>query len=668
MTDGRYILNVLKETGTSRFSRSLTPDKMVSTLQRAIGLAEESDDKEEKLLSFHTPRIISQGSHFAYTVPEKRPHYKTLLKSSLTHQDLNLRMDENLEQFLSGENIFYDQDKGIFPYSMVYAGFQFGQFAGQLGDGRVVNLFDLKDSEGNWQTLQIKGSGLTPFSRFADGKAVVRSSIREFIISEALHNIGIPSSRSLQLTSLPGTKAFRGSLREPCAVVCRVAPSWLRLGNFDLFRWRPNLKGLLDLTHYAIDEVFSGGKNFPKDTDINIFRKDFFPDGVIDQSSVEKPLVEGSTVYDQFYRHVVSLNAKCVAHWQAYGFMNGVLNTDNTSIMGLSMDFGPFNILDELKPDFTPNHDDIGRRYSFENQPSAIWWNLAMFGHDLAVLLGAGPGHIDKILAMKKQTGQLPEEMEREFVGRANKIIPLVGNEYKYTFLTEYANLMGKRLGIDLNLSPNLTTFNEIDTQSQKVKDFMSTVVEPLLNLLQSTRVDYNQFFVKLQNFNGSFFRKNGISGLSREFLALFFNKEDLQELEEYQKNEIDINADSGGVRILQEDLKTLTTWAKKYSELVTDQSQRLGVARAVNPLFTPRSWMFDEVIDDLTDVQRSELSDPKAKVDTSLLQKLYLMSSYPYDSSKWNDSLRPDAQERWTNFEHENLEEKILQQASCSS
>lgn len=668
MTDGRYILGLLRESGTSRFVKSLTPDKMVPNIQRAIALAEEPNDTEEKLLSFHTPRIISKGSHFAYTVPEKRPHYKTLLKSTLTHDDLDLKMEEKLEQLLSGEKIYYDQDKGIFPYSMVYAGFQFGQFAGQLGDGRVVNMFDVKDSQGNWQTLQLKGSGLTPFSRFADGKAVVRSSIREFIISEALHNIGIPSSRALQLTSLPKTRAFRGSVVEPCAVVCRVAPSWLRLGSFDLFRWRPNLKGLLSLTHYAIDEVFAGGKDFPRDIDINIFRKDFFPNDVVERGPDESSPVEGTTVYEQFYRHVVNLNAKCVARWQAYGFMNGVLNTDNTSIMGLSMDYGPFNILDQLRPDFTPNHDDVARRYSFENQPSAIWWNLTMFGHDLAVLLGAGPKHIDKILSMQEQTEELPPEMEKEFVGRANHIIPLVGNEYKYTFLTEYANLMGKRLGIDPAFSTKLTTAEEIDAQCRKVKEFMDTVVEPLLTVLQSTKVDYNHFFVNLQNFKGSFFDDGGIEGFDRSFLSLFFKEQDLQELEEFKRDEIDINADSGGVRILLGDIETLSQWAKNFSRLLPSESGRHEIARRVNPLFTPRSWMFNEAIDDLTDNQRSELNDPEAEVDTSILQKLYLMSSNPYDPSKWDSSLRPDVQERWTNFNHESLEDRILQQASCSS
>lgn len=667
MSDGRCVLNVLRESGTSRFVKRLTPDSAVPSVQRAIALA-ESQDVKERVLPFHNPRNVSRGCHFAYTMPEQRPHYKTLLKSVQTHGDLNLKMDEKLERLLSGEQVYYDENHGVFPYSMVYAGFQFGTFAGQLGDGRVVNLFDVQDKTGTWQTLQLKGSGLTPFSRFADGKAVLRSSIRELVISEALYHIGVPSSRAMQLTLLPGTRASRERMFEPCAVLCRVAPSWLRIGSFDLFRFRPHLKGLLDLTHHAIDDVFAGGKDFPRNRDVNIFRKDFFPNDGIEQGPEGRNSVEASTIYDEFYRHVVNLNAKCVAYWQTYGFMNGVLNTDNTSIVGISLDYGPFNIMDQLKPDFTPNHDDIAGRYSFENQPSAIWWNLIMLGHDLAVLLGAGSKHIDKILSMQEISDELPTDVEKEVVGRANDIIALAGNEYKFTFLSEYVNLMGKRIGIELGFTSGLTDAEKIAAQSQKVHSFLSTILEPLLNVLQATEVDYNHFFVKLQNYRGPIFDDNGSEDLNNEFLALFFRDDQIKELNAFKSGEIDINAHSGGVRILVSTLESLSKWAREYARFVPDEEKRSEVASKINPLFTPRAWMFDEAIEDLMANQRTELNDPESNIDASLLHKLFKMSSNPYDPSKWDKSLRPGVQERWLNLEHESIREKYLKQASCSS
>ncbi|CAR30994.1 ZYRO0E07480p [Zygosaccharomyces rouxii] len=667
MSDGRCVFNVLKESGTSRFVKSLTPDSAVPNVKRAIALA-ESQDVKKRVLPFHQPRNVSRGCHFAYTLPEQRPHYRTLLKSVQTHADMDLKMDEKLEKLLSGEQVYYDESQGIFPYSTAYAGFQFGTFAGQLGDGRVVNLFDVQDNKGNWQTLQLKGSGLTPFSRFADGKAVLRSSIRELIISEALYHIGVPSSRALQLTLLPETRASRERKSEPCAVLCRVAPTWLRIGSFDLFRFRPHLKGLLGLTHFAIDEVFNGGKDFPRKRDLNIFRKDFFPNDGIEQGAEARNPVEGSTIYDEFYRHVINLNAKCVASWQTYGFMNGVLNTDNTSIMGLSLDYGPFNIMDQLKPDFTPNHDDIAGRYSFENQPSAIWWNLIMLGHDLSVLIGAGPSHIDKILSMQELSEELPAEVEKEVVNRANDVIALAGNEYKFTFLSEYANLMGKRIGIDLGLSSDLTNAEEIAAQSSQVHDFLSNILEPLLNILETTEVDYNHFFVKLQNYRGPLFDDDGAEGLSRSFLSLFLHAPQIEQLQAFKSGEIDINADSGGVRIVMGTVERLSQWAKEYVKFVPDEQKRSEIAKEVNPLFTPRAWMFDEVVDDFMDNQRTELNDPESKIDNSLLSKLFLMSSNPYDPSKWEESLRPDVQERWMNLEHESIREKYLKQATCSS
>ncbi|QLL32883.1 hypothetical protein HG536_0D04050 [Torulaspora globosa] len=663
------ILNVLKESGTSRVIRSLTPDATIPTISRALEVAEEPENEEERTKLrekvFHTPRIVSNGSHFAFTLPEKRPHYRTLVQSQLGLEELGLQADAKLERLLSGQDVYYDGNKGIFPYSMAYAGFQFGQFAGQLGDGRVVNLFDLKDKKGKYQTLQLKGSGLTPFSRFADGKAVLRSSIREFIISEALHQIGIPSSRALQLTSLPKTRASRGMSFEPTAVVCRVAPSWIRLGNFDLLRWKPNLTALIKLSDFVIDDVFEKGNEFPKEIDVNIFKEDPFADADAERRNIGK--VTEVTKYDLLFRHVVRKNAECVAYWQTYGFMNGVLNTDNTSIMGLSIDYGPFNFLDRFEPSFTPNHDDVEGRYAFHNQPSVIWWNLVQFAQSLSILIGAGGKHMNRVLALQEKMQPLPNDVEEEIVERANDLIGLVAHEYKFVFTTKYAELMSRRLGIDLDLS---TSASDVAKTSTLVKDFCSTILEPLLAILKTTRIDYNNFFVNLQNYKGPILTDtDSLKGLSRPFIAIFFNIEQQAKLEAYYENEADFaHSDSGETRLLVEALEQLVKWSKLYVDLAPDPQERYVLSKKVNPLFVPRSWIFDQVIAHFVDEQRTELNDPAAKLDTSILQKLLLMSSHPYDPDKWDASLRPDLQKMWSDLSHPETLDHYLKQASCSS
>lgn len=659
------IMNVLKETGTSRFIKCLTPDAMVPSVTKAIELVEQESSKVDpespREKAFHTPRIVSPGSHFAYTIPQRRPHYRPLIKSTLTHEELGLQADEKLEKLLSGEDVYIDGERGIFPYSMVYAGFQFGQFAGQLGDGRVVNLFDIKDSHGKYQTLQLKGSGMTPFSRFADGKAVLRSSIREFIICESLYQIGIPSTRALQLTLLPKTRATRGMAFEPTAVVCRVAPSWIRLGNFDMLRWKPDLKALLKLSNYTIDQVF--GKETTALPDVNGFKEDQFADEGDEARSIGD--VTDTTKYDQLFRNVVRKNAECVAYWQTYGFMNGVLNTDNTSIMGLSIDYGPFSFLDRFDPAFTPNHDDVQGRYSFQNQPSVIWWNLVQFAQSIAILIGAGGKHIDSVIALQDDMKPLPAQVEEDVTKRANDLIGLVAHEYKYVFTTKYAQLMSQRLGIDLSLDTS-----EIAKTSTVVKDFCSTIMEPLLEILRKTEVDYNNFFVNLQNYKGPIFDEtNGVKGLDKNYIAIFFNTQQQIKLQTYYADEAHfLDTDSGETRLLVEHLENLVTWSRLYKDLAPNQQERYEISKRFNPLFTPRSWIFDEVIDHFVDEQRSELNDPDAPIDTAPLQKLLLMCSHPYDASKWEPALRPDLQESWASVEHAETADKLMKQASCSS
>ena len=236
---------------------------------------------------------------------------------------------EEFKQFVAGNRLLgwdYEKNEGGYPWAQCYGGFQFGQFAGQLGDGRAISLFEATNpSTSERYELQLKGAGLTPYSRFADGKAVLRSSIREFVVSEALNALGIPSTRALSLTHLPHSKVLRERL-EPGAIVLRFAQSWLRLGNFDILRARGDRKLVRQLSHYIAEDVFGGWEKLP-----GRLENPDKPDGSeepkrgVSSTEIQGPDDAAENRFTRLYREVVRRNARTVAHWQAYGFMNGVL-------------------------------------------------------------------------------------------------------------------------------------------------------------------------------------------------------------------------------------------------------------------------------------------------------------------------------------------------------
>jgi uncharacterized protein YdiU (UPF0061 family) len=254
------------------------------------------------------------------------------------------------------------------PFAMCYAGHQFGNWAGQLGDGRAINLGEIK----NW-ALQLKGAGPTPYSRTADGLAVLRSSIREYLCSEAMHHLGIPSTRSLSL-SLSGDQVLRDVLYngnpayEKGAIVSRVAKTFLRFGNFELFAARNDLKNLKTLTDYTIKNHFSRLGNPCKE------------------------------VYLKFFQEVTNKTLEMIIHWQRVGFVHGVMNTDNMSILGLTIDYGPYGWLEGFDLGWTPNTTDKQhKRYRYGNQPNIGLWNLYQLANALYPLIDeAAP--LEKIL------------------------------------------------------------------------------------------------------------------------------------------------------------------------------------------------------------------------------------------------------------------------------
>jgi serine/tyrosine/threonine adenylyltransferase len=245
---------------------------------------------------------------------------------------------------------------GADPLAAVYAGHQFGQWAGQLGDGRALLLGEVRTCHGPME-LQLKGSGPTPYSRRADGYAVLRSSIRELLCSEAMAGLGIPTTRALSMT-VSDRPVIRETY-ETSAIVCRMAPSFIRFGSFEYFCHFNKHDDLKTLADYTIDR--------------------FYPEA--------RMAIEPHRIYSEFLKLVTEKTAMMVAHWQSVGFCHGVMNTDNMSILGLTLDYGPFGFLDAFDEEHICNHSDDLGRYSFANQPRVAHWNCYCLAQALMPLI-----------------------------------------------------------------------------------------------------------------------------------------------------------------------------------------------------------------------------------------------------------------------------------------
>ena len=346
-------------------------------------------------------------------------HVSDEMQHTLDFSNEDIQSREFLE-FVTGNSVL----KNSKPFAMCYAGHQFGNWAGQLGDGRAINLGEIKD----W-AVQLKGSGPTPYSRTADGLAVLRSSVREYLCSEAMHHLGVPSTRALSL-SLTGDKVLRDVMyngnpaHEKGAIVSRVAKSFLRFGNFEIFSSRNDIKNLKILTDYTIKSHFS---------------------------HLGKPSKE---VYLQFFQEVSSKTLEMIIHWQRVGFVHGVMNTDNMSILGLTIDYGPYGWLEGFDFGWTPNTTDKQhKRYRYGNQPTIGLWNLYQLANALYPLIEeAAP--LEKIL-----------------------------EDYKSNFEKKSQDMMRAKLG--------LTSDKETDIN----------IIQSLENNLQATETDMTIFFRTLSSF-----------------------------------------------------------------------------------------------------------------------------------------------------------------------
>ncbi len=296
------------------------------------------------------------------------------------------------------------------PLAMVYSGHQFGAWAGQLGDGRALLIGQARDTEGDLWDIQLKGAGLTPYSRFGDGRAVMRSTIREYLGSEAIAGLGIPTSRALSIIAT-GETVMR-ERPEPGAILTRLARSHIRFGHFEHFHHR----GKHELVRLLADHVI--GEYFPR------FAGD----------------------YAGWFGEVVRRTAELMAEWQAVGFAHGVMNTDNMSILGLTLDYGPYGFLDAYDPDFICNHTDEGGRYSFSNQPGIGHWNLRALAVALSSLIDSD--------TLVKELGT-----------------------YEALFVERFRALMRVKVGLG------------------RREDGDDDLIRALLQLMAKTRADYTQSF-----------------------------------------------------------------------------------------------------------------------------------------------------------------------------
>jgi uncharacterized protein YdiU (UPF0061 family) len=266
---------------------------------------------------------------------------------------------------------------GAQPLASVYSGHQFGHWAGQLGDGRAILLGEVNGPTGLLE-VQLKGAGLTPYSRMGDGRAVLRSSIREFLCSEAMHALGIPTSRALGVTGSPAP--VRREEIETAAVVTRVAASFIRFGHFEHFSHSGQHAQLRTLADFVIDHFYPDCRAAP------------------------------GNAYAALLAAVSERTAEMVARWQAVGFCHGVMNTDNMSILGLTIDYGPFQFLDAFNPGHICNHSDTGGRYAYNRQPNIAYWNLFALGQALLPLMDDQQQALD---ALEPYKAHMPAALQR---------------------------------------------------------------------------------------------------------------------------------------------------------------------------------------------------------------------------------------------------------------
>jgi serine/tyrosine/threonine adenylyltransferase len=339
----------------------------------------------------------------------------------------------------------------MYPYAACYGGHQFGQWAGQLGDGRAIILGEWDAPNGKSWEMQLKGAGLTAYSRRADGRAVLRSSVREYLMSEAMFYLKVPTTRALSLVAT-GETVLRDMFydgrpkNEPGAVIMRVSPTFLRFGNFEILAARNEISNLKNLTDWTIRKFY-----------------------------LHLAHLEGEDKIIQWFREIVEKTASLIVEWIRVGFVHGVMNTDNMSILGLTIDYGPYSFIDDYDPSFTPNTTDLpGRRYAFSKQPSIAHWNLGCFASAISLLFSG--------------TEKLSAELDA----------------YTDIFIQKYHTMMGNKLGLDTVHDDDISLIHEFEKTLSVIKPDMTIFYQKLMDLPADIKEAGNM----VEHFSDSFYRQ----------------------------------------------------------------------------------------------------------------------------------------------------------------
>ena len=412
------------------------------------------------------------------------------LKDDINIQNINA---EHLLSIFNGDKTI----KSLKPLSMVYSGHQFGQYVSQLGDGRGLLLGQVKTGD-CLLDIHLKGAGKTPYSRFGDGRAVLRSVIREYACGEAMHALSIPTSRALMI--IGSDEPVIREKTENAAMLVRTAQTHIRFGNFEFFHYQNQPKKVKTLVDFCIEE-------YP-----NFFSKN-------------------KNTYEDFFQIVVSVTAKLIAKWQGFGFNHGVMNTDNMSILGETFDYGPYGFMEDYSPTYICNHSDHQGRYAYKNQPYIGLWNCSALGHALSSLIS--------------ETQQ-------------KKIL----ETYEITFQKELSSIFRKKLGF------------------KKIKDEDTSLIQGLLNIMESEQLDYTNTF------------RNLSIGLS-----------------EIETPELNSEIAKSWIQSFQ----------KRHEKEDRDKSNKAMAMKQINPKFILRNYMAQEAI---------ELAE---KSDFSKLENLIEIISNPF-------------------------------------
>ncbi|KAF9963852.1 hypothetical protein BGZ65_009616 [Modicella reniformis] len=593
----------------SKFTSSLPCDEI-----SALGHGDSKDKSPFPDSVLSTPRIV-RNAVYSFVNPEDQSKEAFLLSWNKELAELigvdkdklerkkwtDEEYDNVLEVLTGGARKFAtteptDGDKGARlaePWALCYSGHQFGFYAGQLGDGRAISLYEtVNPKTGEAWELQLKGAGKTPYSRFADGYAVLRSSIREYLSMAALE---IPSSRSLAIMSTK-TTVIREEGSEPGAIVCRVAPSWIRFGNFEIFFYRKDRKNLRNLADYVTHEVF----NLPKDDpqEMVAFVEKF---GSI---RLQKPLDMSSKAEETSSSQPTTTAAAegaaegapvaaPVTHRPAYRNRFAKMYEQIASRTAIMYD-----------PKWICNHSDTEGRYAFQQQPGICLWNLARLGLTLENLIGAQE-RVDDLEWMKEQESD-PEKEEYLKEAAQNIVIDILNESFREVFLKDYRQRMNAKLGLG---GPEHVR-----------KEDLTKILMPALSWMDDYGVDFHQFFRNLADYK------------VQDTQSVENN---MEQVEAFVKKLLSSTIwQARGSAAIEESKTWLTVYHSRLveSEELKDDPKRRSRMNKVNPVFVLRNWVAQKVIERVTEsVRKSREGSQEDDPDKDLLDRVLWMCQHPF-------------------------------------